>query len=203
MCQPIELDWLCYVWVMVDTVALSPLSIEMSVLTQLPLADRSSRVVEPLVIWPARKPKPLVILVTTLSVVAEPVDLSFTMPEEVWPLLQVSVKVPLAMTVPAAGAALQLAGPVVLRVAFEVPPVTWPVQPLDVVVEVIVLSVVLLLVWLMGGLMVDDPVTVWAGQEMITVEAVAGPAKARRPAVATAPARHASGTLRNKVNPPH
>ena len=104
---------------------------------------RSSIVVEPLVMWPARKPKPLVILVATLSVVAEPVDLSFTVPEDVLPLLQVSLNVALAITVPAGGAALQLAGPVVVRVAFDVPPVTFPVQPLEVVVEVIVLSVVL------------------------------------------------------------
>jgi len=51
--------------------------------------------------------------------------------------------VALAITVPAGGAALQLAGPVVVRVAFDVPPVTFPVQPLETVVEVIVLSVVL------------------------------------------------------------
>jgi hypothetical protein len=77
-------------------------------------------------------------------------------------------------------------------------------QPDAVDLDAITLGIVLLLVWLMGGVIVADPVT-WPGAQVLKVmEAEAGPAKASRPAVATAPASDALDAVlsrRNKLVP--
>ena len=111
-----------------------------------PLGRLNEIVTFSLVVWPAAKNSPLVILKTKPCSVGSdgPLDLALTDPVDVVPLLQVIVPVPVASTVPAAGGVArleQVPGVLVWSVEVMLPdvmPVVPPEHPANEFVPLIV-----------------------------------------------------------------